>query len=176
MLFFCLFFVFLVIAVTISLFTIFTLQFHFYWLFQNNWVSNRSVCSRVSRKNGNSKNFKEIPKKILTYYLYYYILLWNFFWELSKISEQVIIITRLEGSFFPFSGYYPPFTCGAIPAGIYLFKTNNRNTRTYFTPCSRVSFVNFEYVITGWDRYNLHISGQVFSFSRVLLQIQFLQK
>ena len=104
----------------------------------------------MSCKNGNSKNFKEIPKKILTYYLYYYILRWNFFWELSKISEQVIIITRLEGSFFPFSGYYPPFNCGAIPAGIFLFKTNNRNTRTYFTPCSRVSSVNFEYVITGW--------------------------
>ena len=30
------------------------------------------------------------------------------------------------------------------PAGNYMFKVNNRNTRTYFTPCSSVSIVNFE--------------------------------
>ena len=63
-----------------------------------------------------------------------------------------------------------------IPAGIYLFKINNRNTRTgwkicskltiktpewcwclfyqiwtYFTPCSSVYIVNIEHVIAGWD-------------------------
>ena len=38
-----------------------------------------------------------------------------------------------------------------IPAGIYLLKVNNRNTRTYFTPCSSVSIVYFEHVIAGWD-------------------------
>ena len=32
------------------------------------------------------------------------------------------------------------------PAGIYLLKVNNRNTR----PCSSVSIVNFEHVIAGW--------------------------
>ena len=50
-----------------------------------------------------------------------------------------------------------------FPAGIFLLKVNNRNTRTrceicskltiktpYFTPCSSVSIVNFEHVIAGW--------------------------
>ena len=54
------------------------------------------------------------------------------------------------------------------PAGIYLLKVNNRNTRTrceigsvilvsslltlnYFTPCSSASIVNFEHVIAGWE-------------------------
>ena len=49
------------------------------------------------------------------------------------------------------------------PAGIYLLKVNNRNTRTRceicskltintsFTPCSSVSIVNFEQVNDGWD-------------------------
>ena len=50
----------------------------------------------------------------------------------------------------------------ATPAGKYLFKVNNRNTRTrttplayftltYFTPCSSVSIVNFEQVNAGCD-------------------------
>ena len=60
-----------------------------------------------------------------------------------------------------------------IATGIYLFKVNNRNTRTrrekcsyfsiktagvfivnfkqFFRPCSGVSVVNFEHVISGWD-------------------------
>ena len=69
-----------------------------------------------------------------------------------------------------------------IPAGIYLLKVNNRNTRTrceicskliikiperrrhsgifivnfeHFTLCSSVSIVNFEYVIVGWDSYTV---------------------
>ena len=49
------------------------------------------------------------------------------------------------------------------PAGIYMFKVNNRNIRTRceiwsklaiktpFTPCSSVSIINFEHVNTGWD-------------------------
>ena len=58
--------------------------------------------------------------------------------------------------------YYSPF-----PAGIYLLKVNNRNTRTKceicskltiktpeqrqsFTLCSSVSIVNLEHVIAGW--------------------------
>ena len=46
------------------------------------------------------------------------------------------------------------------PAGIFLLKVNNRNTRkrcekcsniwTFFTPCSSVSTVNFEHVIVDW--------------------------
>ena len=55
------------------------------------------------------------------------------------------------------------------PAGIYMFKVNNRNTRArceicstiklttetperrhWYTPCSSVSIVNFEHVISGW--------------------------
>ena len=46
----------------------------------------------------------------------------------------------------------------SYPAGIYLLKVSNRNTKTrckvcskltitYFTPCSKVSIVNFEHVI-----------------------------
>ena len=32
-----------------------------------------------------------------------------------------------------------------------MFNVNNKDTRTYFTPCSSVSIVNFEHVIAGWD-------------------------
>ena len=41
-------------------------------------------------------------------------------------------------------------------AGIYMFKVNNKNTRTRFkicskfTPCSGTSIVNFEHVIADW--------------------------
>ena len=31
-----------------------------------------------------------------------------------------------------------------------MFKVNKKDTRTYFTPCSSVSIVNFEQVIAGW--------------------------
>ena len=59
-----------------------------------------------------------------------------------------------------------------LPTGSYMFKVNNRNTRTrceiclkslwclycklwiYFTPCSSVFIVNFEHVIAGWDLPN----------------------
>ena len=37
-----------------------------------------------------------------------------------------------------------------MPAGISLLKINNRNTRTYFTPCSSVSNFKFENVIASW--------------------------
>ena len=62
---------------------------------------------------------------------------------------------------------------GSIPAGNYMFKVNNRNTRarseklfkvnnkdtcclywkiwTFFTPCSSVSIVNFEQLNAGCD-------------------------
>ena len=33
-----------------------------------------------------------------------------------------------------------------------MFKVNNKDTTTYFTPCSSVSIVNFEHVIFGWDK------------------------
>ena len=43
--------------------------------------------------------------------------------------------------------------CINIPAGNYMFKVNNKNTRTmcgaYFTPCSSVYIVDFEHVIAG---------------------------
>ena len=38
-----------------------------------------------------------------------------------------------------------------IPAGNYLLKVNNRNSRIYFTSCSNVFIVNFEEVIAGWN-------------------------
>ena len=43
-----------------------------------------------------------------------------------------------------------------FPAGNYMFKFNNRNTRTMceiyskLTPCSSVSIVNFEQANAGW--------------------------
>ena len=77
------------------------------------------------------------------------------------------------------SGWYPAAWQSYFPVGIYLLKVNNNNTRTrceicskltiktaerrlasfwclyyqlwtYFTPCSSVSVVNFEYVNTNW--------------------------
>ena len=62
------------------------------------------------------------------------------------------------------------------PAGIYLLKVNNRNTRTRceicskltiktperrrrrFTPCSSVSIVNFEHVIACWEEARKRVS------------------
>ena len=56
------------------------------------------------------------------------------------------------------------FTFSYNPAGNYMFKVNNRNTRTrseicpkltiktHSTPCSSVSNVNFEQVNVGWER------------------------
>ena len=41
------------------------------------------------------------------------------------------------------------------PAGNYMFKVNNKVTRTYFTPCSSVSIVNFEQVYAGWGIFRL---------------------
>ena len=31
-----------------------------------------------------------------------------------------------------------------------MLKVNNKDTRTYFTPCSSVSIVNSEHIIAGW--------------------------
>ena len=49
---------------------------------------------------------------------------------------------------------YPPGVYCPDPSGINLLKVNNRTSRTRceicFTPCSSVSFLNFEHVITGW--------------------------
>ena len=33
-----------------------------------------------------------------------------------------------------------------------MFKVNNKDTRTYLTPCYSVSIVNFEEVNTGWAK------------------------
>ena len=58
----------------------------------------------------------------------------------------------------------PFLPCVHNPVGNYMFKVDNRNTRTrceicskltviqtYFTPCSSVSIVNFEHVIADWE-------------------------
>ena len=70
-----------------------------------------------------------------------------------------------------------------IPPGIYLHKVNNRNTRTRYkiyskltieTPrttlvvmslycCSRISIVNFEHVIAGWDNKQILNAKVVFN-------------
>ena len=33
-----------------------------------------------------------------------------------------------------------------------MFKVNNKDLRTYFTPCSSISIVNFEHEIAGWHK------------------------
>ena len=37
-----------------------------------------------------------------------------------------------------------------LPAGIYPLKVTNTNTRTDFTPCSKVSIIDFKHVIASW--------------------------
>ena len=32
-----------------------------------------------------------------------------------------------------------------------MFKVNNKDSKTYFTPCTGISFVNFEQVNAGWE-------------------------
>ena len=66
------------------------------------------------------------------------------------------------------------------PAGIYLLKVSNKNTRkrceiwskltikTYFTPYSTVSIVNFEHVIAGWVRLFLKLYDEIFLMSNKL--------
>ena len=39
-----------------------------------------------------------------------------------------------------------------IPAGIYLLKVNNRNSRTRCETCSNVSIANFEQINAGWEQ------------------------
>ena len=52
------------------------------------------------------------------------------------------------------------------PAGIYLLKVNNRNTRTRCETCSKLTiktqvllWVNFEQVNTGWECYNRYLAA-----------------
>ena len=60
----------------------------------------------------------------------------------NSFTNTVILYMESMIKFFVF------FCC--YPAGNYIFKVNNRNTRTYFTLCSCVSVVNFEQVNSGW--------------------------
>ena len=70
------------------------------------------------------------------------------------------------------------------PAGIYLLKVNNRNTRTRCEICSKftiktperrqwrpfgVFIVNFEYVISGWEVPSFNL--QIRAISRVKLLV-----
>ena len=61
------------------------------------------------------------------------------------------------------------------PAGIYLLKVSNRNTRTKVwnmfkvnnkhqndANCSSVSIVNFEYIIAGWGKLVFQFSSTIF--------------
>ena len=75
----------------------------------------------------------------------------HFGWDLDELSNVSSLISFIK-----------------YLAGNYMFKVNNRNTRTryeicskvnnkdivnfwaYFTPCSSVSIVNFEHLIPGW--------------------------
>ena len=55
-----------------------------------------------------------------------------------------------------FAKFLKFFKMCLFPAGNYMFKFNNRNTRTMceiyskLTPCSSVSIVNFEQANAGW--------------------------
>ena len=81
-----------------------------------------------------------------------------------------------------------------IPAGIYLLKVNNRNTRTrceicskliimtpsiwclycwlltYFTLCYSVSIVSFEHVIAGWDKITKKYNEQEVFYKKTVLK------
>ena len=90
-----------------------------------------------------------LSKKLLS--LFFIFIFSNSKWLLSKIlRETMFFLMDSKGSY--------------ALSGIYLLKVNNRSTRTrcevcpklpiktlYFTPCSSVSMINFEQVITGWD-------------------------
>ena len=70
------------------------------------------------------------------------------------------------------------------PAGTYLLKVSNRNTRTRckicskltinrVTPCSSVSIINFEHVFAGWDTILKQNFLRSYYFSHLILQITF---
>ena len=92
------------------------------------------------------------------------------FWKPENCEKSQLVDCNLKVSYkykkwsllrrkYHFLGIY--FFCQRVyPAGIYLLKVNNRNTRTRFeicskltikTPCSSVSIINFEHVIAGWE-------------------------
>ena len=82
------------------------------------------------------------------------------FWVPTVLDLHFLVILEGNGLIGEFCEFF------SIPAGNYMFKVNNRNTRTrceicskltiktpelwtYFTPCSSVSIVNF--VKAAWD-------------------------
>ena len=91
-----------------------------------------------------------LSKKLFS--LFFIFIFSNSKWLLSKILRETMFFFLMDSK----DSY--------ASAGIYLLKVNNRSTRTrceicsklpiktpYFTPCSSVSMINFEQVITGWD-------------------------
>ena len=95
-------------------------------------------------------------------------------WNQSEKNLKPICDTKRENRI-----RHTAATLILFPAGNYMFKVNNRNTRarceiclkltikipewrqrlwTYFTPCSRVSVANFEHVNTGcvWEKVKNH--------------------
>ena len=59
----------------------------------------------------------------------------------NTLKIQNILTFRYGGAFL-----------GAIPAGNYMFKVNNRNIKTRCETCSKLttSIVNFEQINAGW--------------------------
>ena len=79
--------------------------------------------------------------------------------SLPIVYKKVHLLMTLPSYQIP-SNYNRLKIAAATPFGIYLLKVNNRNTifRTYFTPCSSVSTVNFEHVNADWDTCHLRIA------------------
>ena len=56
-------------------------------------------------------------------------------------------------------------TCSKFPAehsDVFIVNTERISHRTYFTPCSSVSIVNFEHVIAAWDMFKWVLNTHLF--------------
>ena len=119
----------------------------------------RVVAIRTQETGHSSENFKQIRSKAIKVTIIGIIL----HYVISCLKR-----VKISGSHCSFKfGFISVSFYLIYPAGIYLLKVNNRNNRTryeiwvnnkdtrttplaYFTPCSTVSFVNFEQVNAGW--------------------------
>ena len=54
-----------------------------------------------------------------------------------------------------------------------MFKINNKDTRTNFTPCSIVSIVNFEQINTGWHSDGKFVLRPFSSYNKLLDRVAF---
>ena len=96
-----------------------------------------------------------------------------------KIFSKKLFFANLRNTLFTTNFIYLMIT---TPAGIYLLKFNNRNTRircktcsqltiklwTYCTPCYSISIVNLEQVNAGWDVALRNIASEIGDLFRLV--------